>query len=287
MLILFASDYFDIKKVDDDYAAEHEAVCRIPEFKPVHYNYDEFVDDKPLKLYPNNYYTGECLYRGWMLTPQQYTALYSKLREKGIHLINTSAQYEVCHCFPNAYTYVETHTPRILYFPTGASIDWGLVNSTFSRFMIKDAVKSVKGHDFPSAFETPIIASEMDAHVENFRNLRGKLFTGGILLKEYVNFKKYGNSTNEYRAFYLKNNLLSLSRNSNQPETCPTPPQGLIEKYAKLPSNYYTVDFGELNNGQWIVIETGDGQVSGLSPMQFAFKYYDDIRFALNSKTRR
>ena len=33
MLILFPSDYFDIKKIDEDYAHEYEAVCRIPEFK--------------------------------------------------------------------------------------------------------------------------------------------------------------------------------------------------------------------------------------------------------------
>jgi len=250
MLILFASDYFDIKKVDDDYVAEYEAVSRIPEFKPILYNYDEFINNKQLRLYPDNFYTGECLYRGWMLTPEQYTALYSKLCEKGIQLIT--------------------------------SIDWQLVNNTFSRFMIKDAVKSVKGHDFPSSFETPVIANEMNVHVENFRNLRDKLLTGGILLKEYVDFKKYGNNTNEYRAFYLKNHLLSLSRNSNQPDTCPIPPQIFIEKWAKLPSNYFTVDFGELENGQWIVIETGDGQVSGLSPMQFVFKYYDDMRLIFN-----
>ena len=49
----------------------------------------------------------------------------------------------------------------------------------------------------------------------------------------------------------------------------------------KLPSNYYTVDFAELSNGDWIVIETGDGQVSGLSPNQYPFKYYDDMRYVL------
>jgi len=94
MLILFPSDYFDIKKIDDDYAQEYEAVCRISEFKPLLYNYDEFVDDKPLKLYPDNYYTGECIYRGWMLTPEQYATLYGKLHDNGIKLINTPTQYK-------------------------------------------------------------------------------------------------------------------------------------------------------------------------------------------------
>jgi len=282
MLILFPSDYFDIKKIDVDYAQEYDAVCRIPEFKPIMYNYDGFVDGKPLKLYPNNFYTGECIYRGWMLTPEQYATLYGKLDDEGIRLINTPTQYECYHCFPNAYEHVKNHTPKMLYFPTGTPIKWELVNETFSRFMIKDAVKSVKGHSFPSFFETPVTADEMNLHMENFRNLRGKLFTGGIVIKEYVDLKRYGSITNEYRAFYLKHNLLSLSKNSNNLGAYPSPPQQFVEQWATLSSNYFTVDFGELNNGEWIVIETGDGQVSGLSPGQFAFKYYDDMRFLLS-----
>jgi len=72
--------------------------------------------------------------------------------------------------------------------------------------------------------------------------------------------------------------LLSISRNSNQPESCNTVPSDFVDKFSSLPSNYYTVDFAELHDGSWIIIEVGDGQVSGLSQNQWPFKYYDDMR---------
>ena len=42
----------------------------------------------------------------------------------------------------------------------------------------------------------------------------------------------------------------------------------LIHRYEYLGSPYYTVDYGELTDGTWKIIETGDGGVSGLSPGQ-------------------
>jgi hypothetical protein len=138
-------------------------------------------------------------------------------------------------------------------------------------------VKSVKETDFPRFFETPVEAVELDAKIAEFIEHRGSLFTGGIVLKEYVDLKRYGECTNEYRAFYLYHQLLSLCRNSKQPESCLSVPPYFLTKLSNLRSNYYTVDFAELADGSWIVIETGDGQVSGLSPRQWEFKYYDDL----------
>ena len=99
MLILFPSDYFDIKMVDQSYEAEYNAVSTSPELKSVLFNYDEFVADGKLKIYPNKY-SGECIYRGWMLTPQQYKVLYDFLLDFGITLINSPTEYNQCHLFP-------------------------------------------------------------------------------------------------------------------------------------------------------------------------------------------
>ena len=76
----------------------------------------------------------------------------------------------------------------------------------------------------------------------------------------------------------MKGNLISVSRNSNQSENCPFVPIEFVEKFTRLKSSFYTVDFAELENGEWIIIEVGDGQVSGLSPNQYVFKFYDEIR---------
>ena len=282
MLFLFPSDYFNIKQIDPDYAAEYEAMCKIPEFKAVLFNYDEFVSDGKIKLHPKDYYTGDCIYRGWMLNPEQYQTLCSFLSGTGITLINSPTEYDACHLFPNALPRIEPYTPKCLVFADGAAIDWELANKTFTRFMVKDYVKSVKETGFSAFFETPVEPSEMNLRITEFIELRSKLFTGGIVLKDYVDFKRYGETTNEYRAFYLKGQRLSLCRNSKQPDYCRFVPNDFVAKFVNLPSNYYTVDFAELADGNWIVVETGDGQVSGLSPDQLVFKYYDDIRAVLS-----
>ena len=157
-----------------------------------------------------------------------------------------------------------------------------MVNETFNRFMMKDFVKSVKGFDFPSFFKTPISEAELDKYAIRFVELRDNLFTGGIVLKEYIELKKYQSTTNEYRVFYLQGSILTISKNSNQPDNTPPLPEELAYKYIGLSSHYYTVDFGELDSGEFIILETGDGQVSGLSPNQHIFKYYDEIRYILS-----
>ena len=203
MLILFPSDYDNIKQPDPDYKKEYEAVCQIPDFKIILYNYDGFAQGEPIEIYPDNCFTGECIYRGWMLNPEQYTTLYEFLNARDIKLINTPEEYNICHLFPTIYPEIKQYTPKILYFEQKQPINWDLVNSTFTRFMVKDYVKSVKGQDFPAFFETPVQPEEMNQYIDKFIKLRGSLFTGDIVLKEYVELKMYSGRTNEYRAFYL------------------------------------------------------------------------------------
>ena len=259
MLIMFPSDYFNIKKVDPEYAAEYDIVCQFPEYKILLFNYDEFVSEGTLRTYPRNYYKGDCIYRGWMLKPEQYKKLYDFLRIVEIRLINSPAEYVACHLFPEALPIIKPYTPKCLCFEQGSPIDWELINRNFTRFMIKDFVKSVKGTAFPAYFETPVDMLEMENRVNEFIKLRDNLFTGGIILKEYIDLKKYNGLTNEYRVFFIYNRLLSCSRNSCQPNSCTFVPEDFQLKFSILKSNYYTVDFGELEDGTWMVIETGDG----------------------------
>ncbi len=42
-------------------------------------------------------------------------------------------------------------------------------------------------------------------------------------------------------------------------------------------SIYYTVDYAELEDGTWKVIEAGDGSVSGLAPGQDYVEYYREL----------
>ena len=93
--------------------------------------------------------------------------------------------------------------------------------------------------------------------MEVFYQYRGDLLTGGICIKEYLDLKKYGDSTNEYRVFYISHQIASVSRNSGQPLTAARPPKALVQKYCNLPSVFYTVDFAEQADGRWKILEEG------------------------------
>ena len=277
--ILFPCCFDNRKIVDESYEPEFKEVCTIPEFKTAFYDHDKLTTEPGyhVKFYPG-VESGPCIGRTWMMKPDEYTRFYNDVSDVGGQLINSVTEYNLTHLFPNVYPLLQGQTPKALWFENPQLIDTEIVNREFSRFIVKDYVKSVKGHDFPNYFKTPIMQADFDTQIARFIDFRQPLFTGGIVLKEFVDLRKYDNKTNEYRAFYLFGEVLSVSRNSNQPDNCPFVPMELIERFSGLPSRYYTVDFGELEDGSFTILETGDGQVSGLSPNQCVYKYYDDMR---------
>lgn len=276
-MILYPSDYFSIKKVDADYEYEYREAVRFPDFDIVFYNYDEFVSSGRLAFYPHSLEAGICIYRGWMLKPEQYAQLYGKLLEQGAVLVNSPEEYRNCHEFPNIYERIKDVTPGITVFGPDEPVDWARVKARYSRFFIKDFVKSVKGTGFPACFDSGYTDRQLDEYLARFKELRGSLLDGGIVIKEFVDLAKVDGITNEYRAFILEGRAVSVTANSNQGASRPRVPMEFVNSLTGLDSHFYTVDFAERADGTWIVIETGDGQVSGLSPDQYVFKFYEEI----------
>ncbi len=95
-----------------------------------------------------------------------------------------------------------------------------------------------------------------------------------VCIKEFLDLKHYGDKTNEYRVFYINHEIATICRNSGQGNYTPEPPRELIGKYARLDSPYYTVDYAELEDGTWRIVEAGDGEVSGLSEGQNYEHYF-------------
>ncbi len=276
--ILFPCDYFNNKKVDEDYLEEYK-VAQEQGFNTIFINYEE-LENGSIKLSSNEFEEGLCIYRGWMLKPETYKNLYDYLENKGLTLINTHEEYSNCHLFPLSYGLLEQFTPKINVFSKDEVIDWDKIRQEYNRFMVKDYVKSVKGSDFPNYFDSSFTNNELDKYIEKFKELRGELFTKGIVIKEFVDLNKVNDNTNEYRAFYLKGELLTICKNSNQPLGVKEVPESLIKQLPVLESNFYTVDFAEKSNGEFVVIETGDGQVSGLPDEQDVREFYNRIKLS-------
>ena len=267
-IILFPSSYFSGAKVDEDLQEEYDAVISTGLFDVAIFSYDKWFNDEKLEVtgVPNEKRTA--VYRGWMMKPDQYEKFYSKLLEKNIELITKPAAYRLMHIFPNIYEHVREDTAKMAVYPLHTKLDMEELKTNFTRFMVKDFVKSVKGTEFPRYFDESISQTDFDKWMEVFYKYRGDLLTGGICIKEYLDLKLYGSKSNEYRVFYINHEIATVSRNSGQANYTPLPPQELIDKYRNLDSPFYTIDYAELTDGSWKILEAGDGEVSGLSQNQ-------------------
>ena len=273
-LILFPSDFFSINKVDEDLQAEYDAAVSTGLFDIALFNYDKWFSEGRLIIKGAPEEMRQAVYRGWMMKPEQYKLFYEKLLEKKIRLVTDPEQYKLMHIFPNVYQFLKTDTAKMKVYPIDEQLDVEQLRKSFDRFMVKDYVKSVKGTEFPQYFDASIDQESFDRWMEVFYKYRGELLTGGICIKEFLNLKRYNGRTNEYRVFYINHEIATISRNSAQAIYTPLPPKKLIEKYNNLDSIYYTIDYAELVDGTWKIIEAGDGEVSGLSEYQDYEQYF-------------
>lgn len=266
--VLFPSSFFDVHKVDEDLQAEYDAVRNTGLFDVILFGYEKWFHQETLVLTKEPAEPVNAVYRGWMMKPDMYEKFYNQLNERGICLVTEPEMYESMHVFPNVYQLVENDTARMRVFPLHEEIDVACVKQEFSRFLVKDFVKSVKGTEFPQYFDHSVDQTSFNQWMEVFYRYRGDLLTGGICIKEYLDLRRYGERTNEFRVFYINHEIAAISRNSGQMQVTAEPPRELVEKYRNLPSVFYTVDFAELDDGSWKIIEAGDGGVSGLSDGQ-------------------
>lgn len=273
-LILFPSSFFSVNKVDEDLQAEYDAVVSTGLFEIALFSYDKWFNEGKFIVKGAPEEIRQAVYRGWMMKPEQYKLFYEKLLEKNIRLVTDSEQYKLMHIFPNVYKLLKADTAKMEIYPLHEQLDVEQLKKSFERFMVKDYVKSVKGTKFPQYFDQSIDQESFDRWMEVFYKYRGGLLTGGICIKEFLRLKRYNGRTNEYRVFYINHEVATISGNSAQGINAPLPPKKLIEKYNNLESLYYTIDYAELDDGTWKIIEAGDGEVSGLSEYQDHEQYF-------------
>lgn len=284
MTILFPSSYLNKRKPDEEYEREYTAAVDNG-FDVVLFDQEKWDRERIISINEALISEDIFIYRGWMMKPEDYVLFSNQLNNFGIALLVTPSEYKNLHVFKNSYPYVVEDAPKTLFYSTVDDIDLKYINNTVGRFMIKDFVKSVKGTDFPKCFDHPD-KEYFDAQMEKFIHYRGDLFTGGIQVKEYLDLKEYGSATNEYRVFYLDRQVLSITRNSGQPVDTNRPFDELIQKYSRLQSSFYTVDYAECADGSFKVIETGDGGVSGLPDSLSPDLFYKEVREVMQARNK-
>lgn len=221
------------------------------------------------------------IYRGWMMTPLNYEMLFDGLQKRGIGLINNPLQYQFCHYLPEWLSKLNELTPRtsILRMRCDEKLSLKKLEECLAIFgnkpiIVKDFVKSAKHHWEEACFIPIASNTEKAASVcEKFLELRGPDLEGGLVFREFLKFKSIGVHpkskmplTEEFRAFVYHGELLATMNYWDEGNYPVEKLQfdSLLSAVKNIPSNFFTVDFARLENNQLMIIELGDGQVSGL-----------------------
>ena len=291
MKVLFPSEAFSPKEVDSSFKSEYEA-AKLVGFTPYLFDHDEFVRNGNFKtnLGPTSSTEDNILLlRGWMLKEEQYKSLYDKLHGYGYNLGNTPEQYLNCHHFPESYKHINEHTSKVWWsntwsehpYANGEEMFWEPVRRMLGDIIIKDYVKSEKGNPDLFILNKELTNEEFSSRVERFIEARGKLFNKGLVFKSVEKLKKYQEQTNEWRMFFLNHKLVICNQNSDNPVSVTAPSSQTIELFESLAknieSNFFTMDIAEKEDGSWMILELGDGQVSGLPLMSDAIGFYNNF----------
>lgn len=228
-VILYPHDYFKEKKVDTDYMEESQCLS-------------EVIDIHTLKTLPAGC---EVLYRGWMLSPSEYTEMTENVVKKGSSLIVDVSHYHAAHYLSHWYEELKDLTPLTI-FTTEENLSETLVKLRWNKYFIKDEVKSLttkRGSIANSIDEIQEILTEL----KKYRTVEGQL-----ALREVHDFV---NET-EQRYFSVNGHVFSNT--------------GVITDLASEVAqrmkhlSFISIDTILDSHGKEWLVEIGDGQVSGI-----------------------
>ena len=269
---LFCNHPLEPHEVDEDYLAEFEAASQNHECALFSY---EAMQDGKLSLFGSKI-AGLTVYRGWMMWPELYEVFYEKLLKEGIVLINTPEEYRKYHLLPGWYDDLKNDTAFTVWEDKGTlesalTMTKGLTGS----YIVKDYVKSRK-HEWYDACYIQKIADKKNAAtvIGNFIERQGADLVGGVVLRKYEKLRQMGYHeksgmplSEEYRAFVLAGQIRILDDywSANQNTGLSAEEYDWVKRIAEsVKSSFVTIDLARREDGQLIVIELGDGQVSGI-----------------------
>jgi len=274
MKILFCEDTFKLNSVEEAYISEYEC-AKSNGFEILLYNFEE-------KIFKSKKLSKELetvIYRGWMLNPYEYKILYEDLLTKNYKLINNPKEYQNCHYLPDSLKYIENYTPKTIFekYINNESIKSLIEKAKIFKgkpVIVKDYVKSEK-HYWNTAFfvKNSNDKSKLTETIDNLIDLRENHLNEGIVIREYIELNKLTNHSKsgmplseEYRLFFYRNELMctynyweeGIYKNVNIDTKT-------FENIAKgIDSNFFTMDIAKDIQGKYVIIELGDGQVSGI-----------------------
>lgn len=299
--IVFCSDPLEPRQPDQAFAAEVSAALRLG-LDSALIDFEALVNENDAaaavrRVAPRAKST-TAIYRGWMLKPDQYARLYNSLAAKGVALINDPAAYRHCHYLPECYSIIEAQTPRSVWLKIGGeNVPMKDIMDLLRSFgsapvIVKDFVKSRK-HEWHDAC---FIASAADRDgvervVRRFLELQDDDLNEGLVFREFVEFEpltvhsKSGMPlTREFRLFFLDHRHVFSTPYWDEGNYAGVqlPIDAFTAAAEKVESRFFTMDVAKRKNGDWLIVELGDGQVSGLPEKANVEEFYRAVIANMN-----
>jgi hypothetical protein len=213
------------------------------------------------------------LYRGWMLTEDEYGAMADAVEALGHRLTTTPEQYAAAHYLPHWYPRLVGYTARSVWTEEpDAAEAWREARKLGPPpYIVKDHVKSAKERWAEACF-VPSGATREDFEriCQNLFEERGERFERGFVVRRYLPLKVFGRTPAgpahlEFRLFFGKGRLIAAE--PYHEFDVEVPDFTAFEALAKrIDSPFFTLDLAMMENGDWAVVEVNDGGVSGLPP---------------------
>lgn len=281
---LFCCDPLNKRKPDMDYIDEYEEV-KLKGFNVLLFSYEDLIEYGKVNLSQSEDIQ-RVIYRGWMLKPTDYECLYNNLKDKNYYLINDTNEYLNTHYLPNWYKQLEGLTPKSIWsnnIPEKEEIVHMLKVFNSEPVIVKDYVKSRKHEWYKSCYIENAEETEKAVQVvDNFISGQGEDLNQGVVLREFIKLEPVGVHkksnmpiSNELRLFIFNNRIVCTIGywDGKNVEEYPKYVNQILEKLKQIKSNFLTVDIAKTLDNEWVVMELGDGQVSGLQDYEASVFY--------------
>jgi len=262
--IIFPADMLEARRVDTAFADEWEIAASTG-------NERALWDADQRRLRGGS--PGAAVYRGWMLSVDAYRELDAAVVAAGMTPVTSPDAYARAHHLPGWSEVLKGLTPETVCVAADAAPEQildALAPFGGAPAILKDWVKSRK-HEWNEACFIPS-TSDRDSVlrvVRRFIELQGEDLVGGLCFRRFVPLRRIGTHprsgmplSDEVRIYCVGSKRVAYRYwDGGDVDEIPA----IVDEAAeRLGLPFVSIDLGRLEDGGWMIIEVGDGQVSGL-----------------------
>ncbi len=268
LTVLFCADPLDPRRVDPHFAREAETLRATGGALALldHELLRRGEAAEAVRRVPRG--SGGVWYRGWMVTAAEYQALAKALAARGGALMTPPDGYQRAHELPGWYDTFAGLTPPSVWLPlvprevpSPAALAEAVRDLPPGPGVVKDYVKSRK-HEWAEACYVPDLGDAERLHrtVRRMVELQDDFLTGGVVIRQYEEY-----DTAEARVWWVDGDPVLIGPHPDSPDAECVPALDRVRPAVRaLGCRFVTTDLARRADGEWRVVEVGDGQVSEL-----------------------